>query len=73
MLGSAQVRLEHGGRVWVASGDYKTEADGTCAAFEPVRCDVFVTEATFAFPVYRWQPTATIAEELVRWWQALQH
>ena len=69
VLGSAQVRVEVNGRVWVVSGDYKRDVDPTCAPFEPVRCDVFVTEATFAFPVYRWQPTATIAEELVRWWQ----
>ena len=54
VLGSAQVRLEHGGRVWVASGDYKTEADGTCAPFEPVRCDTFITESTFGLPIYRW-------------------
>jgi len=47
VLGSAQVRLEHGGRVWVASGDYKIAPDPTCAAFEPVRCDVFITESTF--------------------------
>ncbi len=50
VLGSAQVRLEHGGQVWVASGDYKTEADGTCTPFEPVRCDTFITESTFGLP-----------------------
>ncbi|MEO8037984.1 MAG: DNA ligase-associated DEXH box helicase, partial [Betaproteobacteria bacterium] len=43
VLGSAQVRIEQGGEVWVVSGDYKLEVDGTCAPFEPVRCDVFVT------------------------------
>src|SRR5690348_15110985 len=56
VLGSAQVRLEHGGRVWVVSGDYKTDPDPTCAPFAPVRCDVFVTESTFGLPIYRWQP-----------------
>jgi putative mRNA 3-end processing factor len=70
ILGSAQVRIEHVGAVWVVSGDYKRQADPTCAAFEPLRCDVFISEATFALPVYRWAPTAQVAEEIVRWWLA---
>ncbi|MDW3205573.1 MAG: ligase-associated DNA damage response exonuclease [Alphaproteobacteria bacterium] len=53
VLGSAQAVLDHdGGRV-VVSGDYKRRRDPTCAEFEPVPCDVFVTEATFALPVFR--------------------
>src|SRR3954452_12780483 len=63
VLGSAQVRLEHGGRVWVASGDYYVagsvadarEDNQTCAPFEPVRCHCFITESTFGLPIYRWQ------------------
>ncbi|MEP6877075.1 MAG: ligase-associated DNA damage response exonuclease [Burkholderiales bacterium] len=70
VLGSAQVRLEHGGQVWVASGDYKTEADGTCAAFEPVRCDVFITESTFGLPIYRWPAQAALFAEIDAWWRA---
>ncbi len=70
ILGSAQVRIEHEGRVWVMSGDYKRQLDPTCAPFEPVRCDVFVSEATFALPVYRWPPTVQVVEEIFRWWQA---
>src|ERR1051325_5004603 len=54
ILGSAQVRLEQGGEVWVVSGDYKLDADPTCEPFEPVRCHTFVTEATFALPIFRW-------------------
>jgi putative mRNA 3-end processing factor len=53
VLGSAQVVLEHAGARLVVSGDYKRRADPTCAAFEPVPCDVFVTEATFGLPVFR--------------------
>ncbi len=53
VLGSAQVRLECGGTTVVVSGDYKRRPDPTCAPFEPVPCDVFVTEATFALPVFR--------------------
>ena len=53
ILGSAQARLEYGGSSIVFSGDYKRRPDPTCASFEPVPCDVFVTEATFALPVFR--------------------
>jgi putative mRNA 3-end processing factor len=68
--GSAQVRIEAGGRVWVVSGDYKRAADPTCTAFEVVPCDVFVTEATFALPVYRWPETRVVVEEILQWWDS---
>lgn len=68
ILGSAQVRIEVGNRVCVVSGDYKRAADPTCAGFEVVPCDVFVTEATFALPVYRWPPMTRIVTELLAWW-----
>lgn len=70
VLGSAQVRLEHGGRVWVASGDYKLDADGTCAPFEPVRCDTFITESTFGLPIYRWPAQAVLQAQINDWWRA---
>ena len=54
ILGSAQVRVEYRGEVWVVSGDYKTEPDPTCTPFEALRCHTFVTESTFGLPVYRW-------------------
>ena len=58
VLGSAQAVIDyHGSRV-VVSGDYKRRPDPTCAGFEPQRCDVFVTEATFALPVFRHPPDA---------------
>jgi putative mRNA 3-end processing factor len=53
VLGSAQIAVEAGGLRVVASGDYKNVPDPTCAPFELVRCDVFITEATFALPVFR--------------------
>ena len=53
VLGSAQVKLSHGGASLVVSGDYKRRLDPTCQGFEPVGCDVFVTEATFGLPVFR--------------------
>ncbi len=52
VLGSAQVAMAYRGSRAVVSGDYKRVADATCAGFEPVPCDVFVTEATFALPVF---------------------
>lgn len=69
VLGSAQVRIEHHGETWVVTGDYKLEADPTCAAFEPVRCDVFITESTFGLPVYRWPAPAQVAAEVNSWWR----
>ncbi len=68
VLGSAQVRVEAGEAVWVVSGDYKRAPDPTCAPFEPVPCDVFVTEATFALPIYRWAAPARTAEDILAWW-----
>jgi len=53
VLGSAQIRVSCGGLTIVASGDYKDVADPTCAPFELVPCDVFITEATFGLPVFR--------------------
>ena len=73
VLGSAQVRLEglHGGDgVWVVAGDYKRAEDPTCDAFEPVPCDTFVTESTFGLPIYRWDSTRSVIEDLLGWWRA---
>lgn len=75
VLGSAQVRVEHRGRVWVASGDYfvsgiEHDANTTCAPFEPVRCECFITESTFGLPVYRWRAQAAVQRDINAWWQA---
>jgi putative mRNA 3-end processing factor len=59
VLGSAQVVLEWKGQRAVVSGDYKRSTDPTCAPFEPIACDVFVTEATFALPVFRHEPATS--------------
>ncbi len=69
ILGSAQVRLEHRGEVWVVSGDYKTEPDPTCTPFEPVRCHTFVTESTFGLPIYRWCAQEETFADLRAWWR----
>ncbi|MCT0226444.1 ligase-associated DNA damage response exonuclease [Synechococcus sp. CS-1328] len=70
VLGSAQVRLEAGGESWLVSGDYKRCADPSCHPFQPVQADVFITEATFALPIYRWRPGAELADQIRQWWQA---
>jgi putative mRNA 3-end processing factor len=70
ILGSAQIRLEHHGEVWVVSGDYKTDPDPTCTPWEPVRCHTFITECTFGLPLYRWPPLSQVFAEINAWWQA---
>lgn len=70
ILGSAQVRVEHHGEVWVVSGDYKTDADLTCTPWEPVRCHTFITESTFGLPIYQWASPAAVAQEINTWWAA---
>jgi putative mRNA 3-end processing factor len=70
ILGSAQVRIEHQGEIWVVSGDYKTDPDPTCTPFEPLRCHTFVTESTFGLPIYRWPPQSEVFAEINAWWRA---
>lgn len=70
VLGSAQVRVEDANEVWVISGDYKRCADPTCEPFEVLPCDVFISEATFGLPIYRWKPGRETAQEIYDWWQS---
>ena len=70
ILGSAQIRVEHRGEVWVVSGDYKTDPDPTCTPFELVRCHTFITESTFGLPIYRWCPQSGGVRRDRAWWAA---
>jgi putative mRNA 3-end processing factor len=72
ILGSAQVRIEHRGEVWVVSGDYKLAPDPTCAPFELLLCDTFVTESTFALPIFRWPAEQSVVEGIEDWWRMNQ-
>jgi putative mRNA 3-end processing factor len=72
ILGSAQIRVEMNGEIWVVSGDYKTETEKTCAPFEPIRCHTFITECTFGLPVYRWRPQSEVFSEINSWWRENQ-
>ena len=69
ILGSAQIRVEYKGEVWVASGDYKLENDGLAEPFEPIKCDTFITESTFGLPVYDWKPQEEIFANINNWWK----
>lgn len=69
VLGSAQVRVEHRGEVWVVTGDYKRHPDPTAHPFESVPCHILVSECTFGLPVYRWPSPDRVAGELLRWWE----
>ncbi len=70
VLGSAQVRLEHRGEVWVVTGDYKLDPDPTCLPFEHVRCHTLITESTFALPIYRWERAEVLFGGVNDWWRA---
>ncbi len=72
ILGSAQVRLENGGTVWVVSGDYKVDPDVTCTRFVPIPCRVFISECTFGLPIYRWPAQESVFAEILAWWHRNQ-
>jgi len=72
ILGSAQIRIEHRGEVWVVAGDFNPAPDPTCTAFEPLRCHTFVTEGTFGLPIFRWTPEAELAADIHAWWRTNQ-
>ncbi len=69
IVGSAQIRVEYRGEIWVVSGDYKVEADGLCESFEAVPCHTFITESTFGLPVYTWKPQTEVFAEINAWWR----
>jgi putative mRNA 3-end processing factor len=69
VIGSAMIRVEHQGEVWVFSGDYKTEADGVSSAYEPVECHTFITECTFGLPAFKWKPQDQVMQEINEWWK----
>ena len=67
IIGSSQIRIEYNNEVWVISGDYKTEDDGISAVFEPVKCNVFITESTFGLPIYKWRSQQEIFQNIQQW------
>ncbi|MBE7178072.1 MAG: ligase-associated DNA damage response exonuclease [Mucilaginibacter polytrichastri] len=69
VIGSAQVKVEYKGEIWVISGDYKVVDDGISGAFEPVTCHHFISECTFGMPVYQWKPQEDVHADINQWWQ----
>lgn len=73
ILGSSQIRVEVSGEVWVFSGDYNPSSGAFAGpAFEPVPCQVFITESTFGLPIYRWPAPHTVFAEIAEWWRRNQ-
>ena len=70
IIGSAQVRVEYKNEVWVFTGDFKTENDGLSTAFEPVKCNSFITESTFGLPIYKWKKQEEIFRNMKAWIQS---
>ncbi|MDP9046902.1 MAG: MBL fold metallo-hydrolase, partial [Bacteroidota bacterium] len=70
VIGSAQIRIEYQGEVWVVSGDYKVENEGVSTPFEPIPCHHFISECTFGMPVYKWKPQEQVFDDINKWWQS---
>ena len=68
VLGSSQIRIEHRDEVWCVTGDYKREPDPSCEPFEQVECSTLLTESTFGLPVYRWEDSRRVFDEMNEWW-----
>lgn len=66
--GACQVRIEARGQVAVVTGDFKRESDPTCEPFEPIRCDLLVTESTFGVPVFDWREPREVMSRINDWW-----
>ncbi len=72
IIGSAQIRVEYNGEIWVFSGDYKTQSDNLAVPFEPVACHTFISESTFGLPVYRWADDQSTFDAINGWWRKNQ-
>ncbi len=72
IIGSAQIRLEYKGEIWVVSGDYKLQNDGLSTPFEPVKCHHFITESTFGMPIYKFPNPETVHQNINNWWKQNQ-
>lgn len=70
IIGSAQVRLEYKGEIWVVSGDYKLQNDTTCTPYESVRCHHFITESTFGLPIYHFPEPDEVHQDINDWWRS---
>lgn len=65
--GSAQIRVERGGEVWVVTGDFKRQFDPIVPPFEPVRCHTLISESTFGLPIFSWESRESVFDDMARW------
>ncbi|MEN2284397.1 ligase-associated DNA damage response exonuclease [Algoriphagus sp. SE2] len=70
IIGSAQVRVEYKGQVWVFTGDYKDEDDGVSTPYSPIKCHTMITECTFGLPAFKWKPQEQVFDDINKWWQS---
>ncbi len=68
IIGSAQVRVEYKGEIWVVTGDYKLGDDEVCTPFEPIKCHTLITESTFGLPIYKWESPGNVFNQINQWW-----
>lgn len=68
IIGSAQIKVEYQGEIWVYTGDFKIENDGLAEEFEPVPCHHLITESTFGLPLFRWKKQESVYDEINQWW-----
>ncbi|MEE9439304.1 MAG: ligase-associated DNA damage response exonuclease [Saprospiraceae bacterium] len=69
IIGSAQIKIEYKGEIWVVSGDYKLTKDKLSENFESVKCHTFITESTFGLPEFSWQSDEVIFDSINLWWR----
>jgi putative mRNA 3-end processing factor len=72
ILGSAQIRIEHRGYVFVVTGDYKSAPDPTAEPWEAISAHAVLSECTFGLPLYRWPNPNKVITEITTWWAACQ-
>ncbi len=68
IIGSAQIRVEYRGEVWLYTGDFKIEDDGLAETFEPVRSHHLIMETTFGLPIFKWKKQESVYREINQWW-----
>jgi len=72
IIGSAQIRIEQDGEIWVVTGDYKLEDDGISEPYEQLQCHHFITESTFGLPIYAWEDQQKTYDDINNWWSQNQ-
>lgn len=70
VVGASQIKIEYQGETWVFTGDYKLQDDGISTPFEVVKCQNFVTESTFALPVFQWKKQEEVFTDINNWWRS---